>query len=219
MKKNITTIAAFVIWVLPILYFIQTYTALPETVALHFDINGNPNRYGNKSELIWAQIILSITTIGIYFLLRYLPTIDPKKNVSYSADTLKKLSIILVVFLSALQLVVINSAVTGSFKLTKFFLPIVGLFFALLGNLMHNMKPNYFFGIRTPWTLEDENNWRATHQLAGKLWFVGGIIITIIALLIPKEYSFKIFIACVIIMALVPSVYSFLYFKKHKNKN
>ena len=182
---------------------------------MHFDINGNPNRYGNKDELIGVQILLSVITITVYFLIHYLPKIDPKKTVSYSAETFKKISFLLVIFLSAIQLITINSSITGRFTLNKFLLPILGLFFAYLGNLMHSIKPNYFFGIRTPWTLEDPETWRATHQLGGKLWFIGGITITIITLILPTKIAFPIFIGIIITMSLIPVIYSYLYFKKH----
>ena len=214
-KKSLTNIAAIIIWLVPIFYFLHIYSNLPQTVALHFDINGNPNRYGNKDELIGVQILLSVITITVYFLIHYLPKIDPKKTVSYSAETFKKVSFLLVIFLSAIQLITINSSITGRFTLNKFLLPILGLFFAYLGNLMHSIKPNYFFGIRTPWTLEDPETWRATHQLGGKLWFIGGITITIITLILPTKIAFPIFIGIIITMSLIPVIYSYLYFKKH----
>jgi uncharacterized membrane protein len=214
-KKSLTNIAAIIIWLVPIFYFLHIYSNLPQTVALHFDINGNPNRYGNKDELIGVQILLSVITITVYFLIHYLPKIDPKKTVSYSAETFKKVSFLLVIFLSAIQLITINSSITGRFTLNKFLLPILGLFFAYLGNLMHSIKPNYFFGIRTPWTLEDPETWRATHQLGGKLWFIGGITITIITLILPTKIAFPIFIGIIITMSLIPVAYSYLYFKKH----
>ena len=205
-KKSLTNIAAIIIWLVPIFYFLHIYSNLPQTVALHFDINGNPNRYGNKDELIGVQILLSVITITVYFLIHYLPKIDPKKTVSYSAETFKKISFLLVIFLSAIQLITINSSITGRFTLNKFLLPILGLFFAYLGNLMHSIKPNYFFGIRTPWTLEDPETWRATHQLGGKLWFIGGITITIITLILPTKIAFPIFIGIIITMSLIPVI-------------
>jgi uncharacterized membrane protein len=214
-KKNLATIAAIIIWLVPIFYFIHIYSNLPQTIALHFGIDGKPNRFGNKEELLWTMCLFSVINIGVYFLITFLPKIDPKKTASYSAETFKKVSFLLVIFLSALQLIIINSAITGGFALNKFMLPIMGLFFAYLGNLMHNIKPNYFFGIRTPWTLEDPETWRATHQLGGKLWFIGGITITVITLIIPAKIAVPIFIGIMVIIALIPVIYSYIYFKKH----
>lgn len=215
-KTNITDAAAFIIWLLPIFYFIKIYADLPQTVALHFGWDGKPNRFGDKTELLWTIPLLSIITLGIYFLIKFLPKIDPKKTAGYSAETFKKISFALVIFLSGLQFFIINSSVTGHFGLDKLFFPFMGLFFAYLGNLMHSIKSNYFVGIRTPWTLEDPNTWRATHQLGGKLWFVGGILITVSTLLLPIKIGFIFFITIIIIISLVPVIYSYLYFQKHK---
>ena len=210
-KSNLTDVAAFVIWLLPIIYFIKIFSSLPQSVALHFGIDGKPDRFGDKGEMIWPIAILSIVTIGIYFLIKYLPKIDPKKTASVSADTFKKISFLLVIFLSALELMIVNSAMTGSFTFGKFMFPIMGLFFAYLGNLMHSIKSNYFVGIRTPWTLEDPDTWRATHQLGGKLWFFGGILITITTLFLPAKIGFAFFMTIIIIISLVPVIYSYMF--------
>ena len=216
-KKNLSGFATVIIWLLPVSYFAKVYNTLPLTVPMHFGFEGKADRFGSKDELIWLFAVLSIVSIGIYFLIKYLPKIDPKKTAGYSAGTFKKLSFSLVVFFSALQLFIINSAITGSFTISKFMLPLMGLFFSYLGNLMHSVKPNYFFGIRTPWALEDENTWRATHQLASKLWLAGGIIITITTLLFPYKTGFILFMCIVLLITLIPVVYSYRYYKQHKN--
>jgi len=90
----------------------------------------------------------------------------------------------------------------------------MGLLFAVIGNYLHAIRPNYFAGIRLPWTLDNEINWKRTHQLAGKIWFAGGLFITISTVFVPFLYAFKIVFATVIIMVLIPSIYSFWLFKK-----
>jgi uncharacterized membrane protein len=215
-KKNLFCFAALIIWLLPVLYFLKIYNSIPQTVPVHFGLDGTADRYGSKQELIWMFIILSAVTIGIYFLITNLPRIDPKKTAGYSAATFKKLALTLVIFLSALQLFIIDATLSGSFTMSKFILPLLGLLFAFLGNLMHSVKPNYFFGVRTPWSLENENNWRATHQLASKLWLAGGIAITITTLLFPYKTGFIILICIVTVITLIPVIFSYQYYKKHK---
>jgi uncharacterized membrane protein len=114
-------------------------------------------------------------------------------------------------------LFVIDASASGKFSLNKFLLPVMGLFFACLGNFMHNIKSNYFIGLRTPWTLEDPDTWRVTHQLAGKLWVAGGIIAAIATLLLPFKAGFIVFISITAVITLIPIVYSYLYFKKTKS--
>lgn len=218
-QKNLTGMATVVIWLIPVLYLLSVYNSIPQTVPLHFGIDGKADRYGSKQELVWTVIALSAIAAGIYFLIRFLPRIDPKKTARYSAGTFKKLSFALIVFFSALQLFIIKTSISGNVAISKLILPIIGLFFIYLGNLMYSVKPNYFFGIRTPWTLEDESTWRATHQLAGKLWLAGGLAITILALLLPFKFGFIVFICIVCIIALIPVIFSYTYFKKQKKEN
>ncbi len=215
-QKKLSGIVTIIIWLLPVVYLISIYNTIPQTVPMHFGIDGKADRFGSKQELVWTVIALSAVAAGIYLLIRFLPRIDPKKTARYSAGTFKKLSFALIVFFSALQLFVIKASVSGNVAVSKLLLPIIGLFFIYLGNLMYSVKPNYFFGIRTPWTLENESTWRATHQLAGKLWLAGGLLITIVTLLLPFKIGFIVFMCIVFVIALIPVIFSYRYYKKQK---
>ena len=51
-----------------IVLFMKDYTALPDTVATHFDFNGNPDGYGSKKTLFLLPVIGIISYIGIFIL-------------------------------------------------------------------------------------------------------------------------------------------------------
>ncbi|HKZ67411.1 MAG TPA: SdpI family protein [Chitinophagaceae bacterium] len=80
---------------------------------------------------------------------------------------------------------------------------------------MHTIKPNYFAGIRVPWTLNNEENWRKTHLLAGKLWFVGGLVIALVCLLLPANISIITFFTLTMILVVIPIVYSYRLYKNN----
>jgi uncharacterized membrane protein len=103
-----------------------------------------------------------------------------------------------------------------TFNIIKLILPLLGLLFLVLGNYMHSVKPNYFIGLRIPWTLENEDNWRKTHQLMGKLWVAGGLLITICTLLLPAEAGFFLLMGITALITIIPAVFSYRYFKKHQ---
>ncbi len=201
---------------IPAVYLVYIYHSLPETVPVHFNLSGKPDSYGHKTTLIFIVGLLIATTMGVYLLIRSLPKIDPKKTARISSSAFQKIAVAVVVFLSAISIIIIYSTVNGSFNLAGLFNPLAGLFFIYIGNLMHSIKPNYFVGIRVPWTLEDPDNWRATHRLAGKLWVAGGIGITISALLLPPKPGEIVFISIAALLVLIPIIYSFRYFKKHQ---
>jgi len=215
-KSRIIDLVAAIIWLMPILYLINRYPKLPVSVPLHFRMDGVPDRYGNKQELVWGELVLSVVAIGIYLLVKYLPKIDPKKTAQFSSTIFQKIAIALVILFSGIQCIIILASSGNNIDFGKLFIPLIGLFFTYLGYVLPIVKQNYFVGIRTPWTLEDEDTWRATHQLGGKIWLIGGMVILLGSLLLPAKLAFLIFIAAIVIMVMMPIIYSYTYFKKHQ---
>ena len=53
---------------------------------------------------------------------------------------------------------------------------LVGSLFVLMGGLMGKIRPNWFVGIRTPWTLTSKVAWVRTHRLGGWLFLAQGLL-------------------------------------------
>ncbi len=221
MKKfTITDGAALVIWLLPAAYLLFIYSSLPQIVPLHYGFNGNVDRYGNKSEFLAGPCVLMGASALVYLLLKFLPAIDPKKQVKYGEATFQKIALGIVVFMAALDIVIIFATAHRGFKIERLMLPVIGLMMAFFGNMFNNIKPNYFAGFRTPWALESEDNWRATHRVAGRIWFVGGILITLLTLFLPPESATIAMLCMVAVMTIFPYAYSYIYFKNRRlNQN
>ena len=88
-----------------------------------------------------------------------------------------------------------------------------GLLFLLIGNYMPKFRQNATIGIRVKWTLENEENWNATHRFGGKVWVAAGLACMIAALL-PSAAMAVVFTAAIVAAAVVPCVYSYLYYRK-----
>ena len=89
-----------------------------------------------------------------------------------------------------------------------------GLLFLAVGNYMPKIRQNRTMGVRVKWTLASEANWNATHRFAGKVWVAAGLLCMISALL-PLEMMMVVFIASIVLAAVVPCVYSYRYYKQH----
>lgn len=213
MKKNLLTGIVILIALLPAVYLLSLWPSLPQTVPVHFGLDMKPNRFGDKGELWLSTGMLALVSVGVYFLLNNLHRFDPKRKNTTPSGTFQKLATGLVVFMAALNLLLVASAKNES-SVQNFLLPLIGLLFAFIGNYMNNIRPNYFAGFRLPWTLSSDENWRRTHQLGGKLWFAGGMLIAIVCLFLPASAAFGFFIGVVLVMVLMPIVYSYRLFKK-----
>lgn len=217
MQKNtrLHLLSLLVIISLPLIYLAITYNSLPATVPLHFNASLEPNRFGDKSQIWISTLAFSGISVFLLLVLRNLPRLDPKRKNDPNPSAFNKMSAGLTIILTALNFILILSASRGASPIQSFLFPLLGLLFAFLGNYMHTIKPNYFAGFRLPWTLSDDDNWRKTHRLAGKLWFWAGIAIALLGLFIPTQLFFPAFTALSLILGIIPAVYSYRLFK-HK---
>ncbi|MEK7226346.1 MAG: SdpI family protein [Bacteroidota bacterium] len=201
----------------PVVYLAIIWKQLPDTIAVHFDLHGHPDRYGSKKELFGVAAALTVMNILIYFLLTNIHRIDPKKHAVENKSRLLRIAFALAVFMSAILILIIYSSMKGSveFSISVIFAG-VGLLFAVIGNYMVNIKPNYFAGFRVPWALENADNWRKTHLLAGRLWFAGGLFLAIICLFLPPVAAIIVFFTVTIVITVIPFVYSYRLYKEQK---
>src|ERR1700689_716361 len=143
MKKNIFfEILVLLIAAIPVVYLAYIYNSLPQTIPTHFGLSGKPDNFGNKSSLWVTVLIMSGLSIGLYLLVTNLSKIDPKKTAKLSEQAFQKIAIAVVLLLSAVTISIIYATVNGTFN-TKLLLPLLGLFFVYMGNMMHSIKPNY----------------------------------------------------------------------------
>lgn len=207
LKKELPLIT---IVLLPFIYLAYIWNQLPEKVPMHWNIKGEIDRYGEKMELIIIPILLPLL---VYIIILVVPKIDPKNKLNKMGNKLQTIKVLLTTFMSILALFIIYSAKNQSFANPNYIILLIGVLYIILGNYFKTIKANYFIGIRTPWTLENESVWKKTHKLGGKLWFVGGIIVVLTSLILDKEPNVTVFLIITGIITIIPIVYSYIIFK------
>src|SRR5262249_42373223 len=121
-KKEITMnrTLKWIVWffiLMPAIYLAIVWNTLPEKLALHFDLQGNPDRYGSKIELVFVTALL-IVVASLTF--KYLPLaykIDPRKTAVENKSRLQVLGLAIAVFISFISFVVIRTAASGNIRL------------------------------------------------------------------------------------------------------
>lgn len=201
------------ILIAPIIYLLIVWDKLPDQFPVHWNIKGEADKYGSK-------YIMPLMNIGLYLLLLILPKIDPrKKNYDIFSSTYFKLRLILVLFFSAIIAVIITKSIGFDIDMDRIVVIGVVLLFTVLGNYMGTIKPNWFIGIKLPWTLDNETVWRKTHYLAGKIWFWTGLILLILSFILPKTILNLIVFSAISVMVIIPIIFSYIILQKEKNHN
>jgi uncharacterized membrane protein len=192
---------------------VLAYSSLPSLVPTHWNIVGQIDGYMPKNIGIW---IIPLLSIGLIFLFKYIPSFDPKKNkYKLFEKEWNTVQMTILSFLTYIHFITIYFAYNPTGNFLKLFFLGFGIFFILLGNYMSKIRQNYFVGVRTPWALNDEDNWNKTQRYASWCFVTAGIIVLIEAfvLWLPAVIIFS----SILLAALLPTVYSFLLFKKKES--
>ena len=153
---------------------ILSWGSVPERVPVHWGLDGHVDRYGGRIE---GLIGLPLLALGMYALLRWLPRIDPgRANYERFAGAYSTIRLSLTAFLSVTFGLVLLAARGLPVDLEGAIPLLLGGLFLLLGNVMGKIRPNWFVGIRTPWTLSSKRAWDRTHRLGGWMLMANGLV-------------------------------------------
>ena len=213
-KSTPNLILALVLLAIPFGYAAYIYPSLPETIPTHFNYKGEADGFGGKDSIFLGPGILGATGLFTFFLLSNIKNFDPKRYKLEVDGMFKKFAIFMVAFLSLLGLVITISAAKPGINVTKLLLPLIGFSFAIIGWYMPKIHQNYFAGFKLPWTLENVDNWNATHKVAGKIWLYGGFFQAIATITLPSFLGFVCFMIATVIMIAIPTIFSYRMFKK-----
>lgn len=212
MLKKKSDIYNVVLIVIAFLINIAVYNKLPDQIPTHWNVAGEIDGYSSKAfGAFMAPVIMLVVWLGM----KFLPNIDPKKKNYEKFDSSYSIIICLLTsFFFVLHLLTITVSLGYNISINKVIPLIIGILFIILGNYMPKSKSNFFYGIKTPWTLTSDVSWRKTHRLGGKLFVLAGTIVVISSIFLTGTVQVIIFVISTSIAALVPIVASYFYAKK-----
>jgi len=194
---------------------IALYPAVPDTMASHWDAAGQVNGYMAKP---WGLAIIPAIMAIFAGLFALLPRIDPlRKNYAKFQRYYEGFVLLFAAYLLVIQLQVIlwNTGHPVSPNLT--FPVVTGILIIYVGFLIDHAEPNWFVGIRTPWTLSSETVWKKTHEAGGKLFKIAGLIC--LAGVLAGRYALWFVLVPVLAVAVSTVVYSYVLFQDEERKS
>ncbi|MBX6332236.1 MAG: SdpI family protein [Gemmatimonadaceae bacterium] len=160
------------------LFSAAVYSHLPPRVPTHWGLHG-PDAWGSRA---FGALFTPTFALALWALLRWLPTIDPRRA-SYAkfGSTYELFVIATVAMMIVVHVLALGAALGWPIRIESAAPALVGALFIVIGNALPRARPNWFFGVRTPWTLSSDAVWERTNRVAGYVMTAIGVAVVVSA--------------------------------------
>lgn len=207
MKSGVNKSLLGILTFTPLIMALIALSYLPDTIPIHYDFRGVVNSFGSKYIILILPIIAMVYP-GVYIIRERMGTATENKYAVMTSMVIFNVITFAILFVTFKAIEISNEI--SSIKIITI---AIGVLFIIMGNYMPKVKRNGAFGIRTPWTMGNDEVWYKTHRLGGKLTILFGVIIIILPLIF-KEITVIPMLVVVILNALILTGYSYMVAKE-----
>ena len=210
-KKQLFLTSAIIL--LPVLVGLLLWDQLPDQIATHWGLGGKANGWSSKASAVFGMPLFLLAThwFCLYF------TEKDAKNKDQNSKVFGLISWLVPGISLMVSGIIYGTALGAKFPIENIVFLFMGVLFIAVGNYLPKCKPNRTIGIRIKWTLENEENWNATHRIAGKVWVIGGICF-LLCMFLPSAVAAAVELLGITLLIAVPIGYSYRYSKKQQGK-
>ena len=196
---------------------------MPDTIPMHHDFAGNTDRWGNKTEsFIFPIVILFVTFFWHLMILAFekkagrAETEKEQMEAESNAKFLSVVGISQAVMFGIMHYFIMYSsyrqASLGSTKATvdiaKISCILCGILFIVLGNFMTKAKKNVVAGLRTTWSMYNDNTWRKSNRIGAICLIIAGVLTVVTTVFANGMVSTILLLVYVLLAAIVAVWYS-----------
>lgn len=213
----------WIISVIPLIVTLFVLRFLPEKMPMHYDFEGNIDRWGSKYEELIFPIIILIMALFFQLFVRYFA--KKRKNAKSEKEAIEAKSNENIISVMAICMAVVqgimhfvflySSCKEAAGDMTKSAFDsfviinvLMGLMFIVIGNYLPRSKQNGLVGLRTGRTMSDEKAWTKANRFAGKMLMIAGLITIVETLLIGGIASTMIMVAILLAVAIISAAYA-----------
>ncbi|MBS4535326.1 SdpI family protein [Clostridium sp. D2Q-14] len=203
-----------IIALISIIGTIFIYGSLPDEIPRHWNSSGEVDAYWGRS----GVFLTALLPLVLYLLMRFLPKIDPRRESYKKHKKAYNMTIYVgILFMIAIHWITVYASLGNDINVKLLVNIGVGILFIVLGNYMGQIRHNYFFGIRNPWTLASEEVWKKTHRASGYIFIILGLMF-MIGGFIPGNIAMGLVIGGIVVLLIFTTVYSYLLYRKLEDK-
>lgn len=210
MSQRHRTIVGLGIVVVSAIASVLAYPELPRQMAVHFTVEGTPDDYLERPIALALLPALELAILGMYAII---PRLDPLgENIAEFEAHYDLVAIATVAILAYVHGAILGYNLGYRFEMGQVIAPMLAVVGIVFGTVVENAERNWFVGIRTPWTLSDEDVWARTHERSAILFKIAGLL-ALLAIPFP-EYFALLAVAPLTLAALIPSAYSYVLYRR-----
>lgn len=177
----------------------------------HWNAAGEVDGWSSRAV---GAFLMPTVALGLWLLFLVLPRLDPRRaNYERFGRTYDLVVAAVVVFQVAVHVLTLGAALGWPIAVDTVIIVGVGLLLLLLGNVLPRVRPNWFIGIRTPWTLSSDRAWERTHRVGGYIFSAAGLVVVAAAAL-PDAWKVWVIVAAAAAASLGTVVYSYFAWKQ-----
>lgn len=212
---------------------------LPDKLPMHYDLQGNIDRWGSKTEeLIFPIIILLLTGfwhVMIAYYEKKAKMIPEDKAASVNkaqavAKSNSKLLTIVGIYMAVMfgvmhfailyaSCVQANAGLsTMTLDIGKLTCTLAGIFFIIIGNFLPKTKVNSIVGVRTLWSMYNENTWRLSNRLGAWLLIIAGLLTILTTVVADGNISTILLLVYLIAASVVLIIYSKIVYDRERRE-
>lgn len=192
------------------------YQDLPARMPTHWNVSGEVDGWSSRP---WGAFMIPVVLLVMLAAFHMLPRIDPRSpNYAKFRGTYEIVIVAIMVFMLGVHVVVLANSLGRDISVDRVMPVGVGILFMVIGNLLPRMRPNWFIGVRTPWTLSSDRVWDRTHRFGGWLFVAAGALILLSGLVAP-QLAYAILIGSAVAVSVGLLAYSYVIWRQEPGRN
>lgn len=186
---------------------------LPERVPIHWNALGQPDGWAGRDSWFTLYFLFPTITGIVVALALVLPWVSPKNfEVAEFRGVYDYVLTLIAGLFAAMNAIFLAAQHSGDGRLSdRWLLALLFAFFAALGQVLAKVRPNFWMGIRTPWTLASPRVWDETHRVGAWLFVAMGVVGAAAAL---AGAPFGVLIGFLLAGSFAPVIYSLVLYKR-----
>ena len=205
-------IISSVVILLPLVFGLLVWDQLPATMVSHWGADGVADGTASKAFMVFG---LPLILLALQWLMLFLESFEQKRSKPQNNKITGIIYTVMPITSLVVNAAIYSVALEKEWNLFALVPVLVGVMFMCMGNYLPKTTRNRTMGIKLRWTMGNDENWNKTHRLGGRIWFWGGLVMLVSALL-PVKVAIALVFVMIIAGVAIPTIYSYSIYKKHK---